>query len=83
MKTRGGVKLTKKQIENIKDLEELLKRWDKYLQLNSMGGNLYVMLSPNAKNNTENEFNENGGRNQQNIIDDFNNYRVSSDGGDW
>ena len=82
MKTRGGVKLTKKQEQNVKDLNELMKRWDKHLELNSMAGTLYVMLDSYSKNNQP-RMKKLGGLNHLNVVDDFNGNGVSSDGGDW
>lgn len=83
METRAGIKLTKKQAQNVKDLESLLKRWDKSLCINAMAGSLYVMLIGDTKQNSTPEFSETGGLNQDNIVEPFNNYRVNADGGDW
>lgn len=83
METRAGIKLTKKQEQNVKDLNLLLKRWDKKLSLNAMAGTLYVMLLGDTKQNPTPEMSDTGGYNTDNIVDDLNSQGVSADGGDW
>lgn len=83
METRAGIKLTKKQEENVKALEKLLKVWDKNLCINSIAGSLTIMLRGDTKQNETPEISDTGGFNPENIIEPFNNNQVLSDGGDW
>lgn len=83
MQTIAGIKLTKKQEKNVKDLEKLLKGWDKSLCINSMAGSMVVMLLGDTKQNPTPEMSSTGGHNPDNIVGSFNNHGVLCDGGDW
>ena len=75
--------MTEKQKKNVKDLEKVLKGWDKDLCINAIAGVLTIMLRGDTKQNKIPEMSETGGFNQKNIIEPFNNYQVLADGGDW
>jgi hypothetical protein len=81
MKTSAGIKLTPKQIKQIKAFENLMKHWDKNLCINSISGKLQILLLGNTKQNPMPEESNTGGFNPDNKIIEFPN--INSDGGGW
>jgi hypothetical protein len=81
METYGGVKLTKKQIKQVKSFERLMKDWDRNLCINAIAGKLHIMLLGNTKQNPTPEMSDTDGFNPDNCIIDF--PEIIADGGDW
>jgi hypothetical protein len=81
METSAGVKLTEKQIKQVKAFEKLMKDWDKNLCINAIAGKLIIMLLGDTKQNPTPELSGTGGFNPDNCIIDFPN--INADGGDW
>jgi len=89
MQTTAGIKLTKKQIKQVKALQKLAKDWDDNLWLFAAAGKLCVMLEGGTEQNPNPTFNKvggcfaqiGGGVNQENIIEIIDG--ITCDGGDW
>jgi len=82
MQTKAGIKLTKKQIKQVKALQKLAKDWDDSIWIYAAAGTLYVMLEGGTEQNPNPKLTKHGGGvNQANIIEAIDN--IQSDGGDW
>jgi len=83
METNAGIKLTDKQIKNVKSFQRLMKNWDDNLALNAIAGKLHIMLIGDTEQNPTPEMSDTGGFNDDNTIIDFHTGSPSADGGDW
>ena len=81
METEAGIKLTDKQIKNVKAMQKLLLNWDKDLCINCIAGNFHIMLKGDTKQNPIPEMSKDGGFNPQNNI--WSTCKIYADGGDW
>lgn len=81
METQAGIKLTDKQIKNVKAMQKLLSKWDKDLCINCIAGKFHIMLKGNTKQNPIPELSNTGGFNHQNEI--WGTTEIYADGGDW
>jgi hypothetical protein len=81
METYAGIKLTEKQIKQVKAFEKLMKDWDRNLCINAIAGKLHIMLLGDTKQNPIPELSDTGGFNPDNCIVDF--PKILADGGDW
>jgi len=81
METNAGIKLTDKQIKQVKSFQRLIKNWDENLCINAIAGVLHIMLLGDTQQNPIPELSDTGGFNPENCIISFND--VNSDGGDW
>ncbi len=80
MQTTAGIKLTKKQIKQVKALQKLAKDWDKDLWIFAAAGSFCVMLKGDTEQNPIPEYNGESA-NTENLVDII--YGIHCDGGDW
>lgn len=83
METDAGIKLTEKQIKQVKSFKRLMKDWDRSLCLYAIAGKLHIMLLGDTEQNPIPEKSDTGGFNPLNEIIDFHSGKPIADGGDW
>jgi len=81
--TNAGIELTDEQCKLVASFERLMNKWDENLCVNSIAGNLNIMLLGGTNQNPIPEMSDTGGFNQDNLIDHKSFSNVKADGGDW